>query len=251
MSFGKKNLENSSNINNSIISTTSSKFSEFSFNPEKLVNKIINIKNNNQPKIIENNIHIESNINQNIQNPTDNINDILNSEIIKNMKELNLILKSLPKYNKFDALPDFQTIFQTSTDGDSAKAFHKFCDCEPNIIVVVESKDGRRFGGYTKIGFSSDGEKKKDESAFLFSLDKMKIYKIKAKYKNIFCDPDNGPCFGEKDNLIFKISDNYLSEKSFFRNDNIFYNNMKKDDIFSNEDQEFIVNKLEMIKLLK
>ena len=46
----------------------------------------------------------------------------------------------------------------------------------------------------------------------------MKIYKIKAKYKNIFCDPNNGPCFGEKDNLIFKISDNYLSEKSFFRN---------------------------------
>jgi hypothetical protein len=79
----------------------------------------------------------------------------------------------------------------------------------------------------------------------------MKIYKIKAKYKNIFCDPNNGPCFGEKDNLIFKISDNYLSEKSFFRNDNIFYNNMKKDDIFSNEDQKFIVNKLEMIKLLK
>ena len=149
------------NINNSIISTTSSKFSEFSFNPEKLLNKIINIKNNNQPKIIENNIHIESNINQNIQNPTDNINDILNSEIIKNMKELNLILKSLPKYNKFDELPDFQTIFQTSTDGDSAKAFHKFCDCEPNIIVVVDLKMVGDLGDIQKLDFLLMEKRKK------------------------------------------------------------------------------------------
>ena len=30
-------------------------------------------------------------------------------------------------------------------NGDSAKNFHKFCDGEPNVIVVVETDKGNRF----------------------------------------------------------------------------------------------------------
>ena len=78
----------------------------------------------------------------------------------------------------------------------------------------------------------------------------MKIYKIKKNYRTIFGDPNNGPCYGEKNNLIFKISDNYLSKKSLFNQNIEFFSYINKDNSFNNQDKEFIVNKLEMIKLL-
>lgn len=253
VSFGK-NSSNNNNLNNSMLTTTSAKFSEFSFNPEKLLKKN-NIKNNGgMGSVSQNNNKKYNNINKNNVNINNNtkIEYIINSEIIKNFNELNLIITSLPTFNKFDNYyPKFQIIFQSSLDGDSAKNFHKFCDSEPNIIVLVESKNNNRFGGYTKIGFSSDGEKKYDDSAFLFSFDENRIYRINKKYRNILCEPNIGPCFGDKDNKIFNISDNYLSEKSCFNKSNEFYYGVNQDlDDFTNKNQEFIINKLEIFKIL-
>ena len=262
VSFGKNNYNNNS-LNNSVLTTTSAKYSEFSFNPENLV-KNNNIKNNNnnnninQSKMIDNFISIDLNKKQNKQNDylnninlsNYNIENIINSEILQNMNELKLIIDSLPKLNKFDGCPKFQVIFQSSLDGDSVKNLHKFCDSEPNIIVLIESKNNNRFGGYTKIGFSSDGEKKFDDSAFLFSFDEKRIYRMKKKYKNIICDPNVGPCFGDKDIKIFNISDKYLSEKSYFNKSCEFYVHDRDLDNFNGKKQEFIVNKLEIFKIL-
>ena len=259
MSFGKNALENSNNLNNSMITTTSAKISEFSFNPNKFNN---NINNSGQSRIKENEILIDINKNQNMMNKSfnntnkfqinTNIENILNTEIIKSLDEIQLILTSLPTYNKFDSsLPNFQSIFQSSLDGDSAQTFHKFCDGEPNIIILVETKKGNRFGGYTKIGFSSVGGKKFDDSFFLFSLTQKRIYKIKKKYKYIICDQYAGPCFGDKENQILKISDNYLEEKSYFNKSKEFYFEKDQDkDFLINIEPEFIVNKLEIIKIL-
>ena len=254
VSFGNKDLiNNNNNLNNSMLTTTSGKFSEFSFNPKKLGNKL---NNNIQPKIENNTFIINPDRNNLVQNESFNnlmnskIEDIINSEIITNINEIKLILNNLPNFNKFDNLPEFQALFKSSFDGDSAKDFHKFCDGEPNLIILVESTDGKKFGGYTKIGFSSDGEKKMDEMAFLFSFDEKRIYKIKKKFKCICCDPNLGPCFGNKEEKIFQISDNYLKDKSFFNKSNKFYNenNHKKED--DNIVEDFTVNKLEILKLL-
>ena len=253
VSFGKNNYNNNS-LNNSVLTTTSAKYSEFSFNPEKLV-KNNNIKknnnnnNNNQSKMFENFIPKNDYFN-NININNINIENIINSEILQNMNELKLIIDSLSSFNKYDGYPKFQVIFQSSLDGDSVKNLHKFCDSEPNIIVLIESKDNNRFGGYTKIGFSSDGEKKYDESVFLFSFDEKKIYKMKKKYRNIICDPNVGPCFGDKDIKIFNISDKYLSEKSYFNKSCEFYVHDRDLDNFNGKKQEFIVNKLEIFKIL-
>ena len=258
VSFGNNNLGNSNNLNNSMLTTTSGKFSEFSFNPQKIGNKFNNTNNNIQSKIVENtfvmNINNRNNLFQN--EPYNNlinskIEDKLNSEIVKDINEIKLILNCLPKYSKFSGLPEFQTLFQSSLKGDSAKTFHKFCDSEPNIILLIESKNGKRFGAYTKIGFSADGGKKYDDNAFLFSFDEKRIYKIRKKYKNICCDGNIGPCFGDEENKIFQINDNYLKEKSFFKKSYKFYYdmNLNKGE-FNNEQEEFIVNKLEVIKIL-
>ena len=256
-SFGNNDFDN-----NSVLST-SDKVSVFSFK-NQLMNKNNNIKSNSKPKIIENYIPIELNKNKYINEQKDNYNnicnynfkgksleDLINSSIIKSINELYLIVTSLTNYNKFDVdLPTFQGIFQSALDGDSAQKFHKFCDGEANIIVMIESKDGRRFGGYTKIGFSSDGDNKKDDFAFLFSLDKMKIYKVRKKSKAIYCNSNYGPCFGDKDNKDLQISDNYLSQNSYVGRANGSFLNMSQDYELNQGNKEFQVEKLEIFKII-
>ena len=252
---------NEFDINSSVLST-SDKASVFSFK-NQFINKNNNTQNNNEPKIIENYIPIELNKNKYInyqKNKNNNIYNhnfketdlekIITSNIIKNVNEINLILTSLTSYNKFDGLPQFQAIFQSALDGDSAKKFHKFCDGEPNLIVVIESKNGNRFGGYTKKGFSSDGDIKCDNSSFLFSLDKMKIYRVKKNAKAIFCNPDYGPCFGDNDYKGLQINDNYLSQNSYVGKANGLFLYMNQDYELNQGTKEFQVDKLEIFKIL-
>ena len=234
MSFKNKNM----NINetNSLLSI-SENFSEFSFNPQKLQKKNNNFFN--RPLPLPKNFH-----------PIKDLKSIISSEIIKSIEEIELILKSVHNYNKFDDTPTIQAIFQSSSNGDSAQTFHKFCDGEPNVIVVIETNKGNRFGGFTTIGFNSDNEVKKDYYAFLFSFDLMKIYKSKSGKKNIFCKENFGPCFGDKDNKDLMISDKFSSNESFVGKCNGCFLNINQDYEINNGNSNFIVNKLEIFKLL-
>ena len=234
MSFKNKNMI--INETKSLLST-SENFSEFSFNPQKLQKKNNNFFN--RPLPLPKNFH-----------PIKDLKSIISSEIIKSIEEIELILKSVHNYNKFDDTPTIQAIFQSSSNGDSAQTFHKFCDGEPNVIVVIETNKGNRFGGFTTIGFNSDNEVKKDYYAFLFSFDLMKIYKSKSGKKNIFCKENFGPCFGDKDNKDLMISDNFTSNESFVGKCNGCFLNMNQDYEINNGNSNFIVNKLEIFKLL-
>ena len=228
------------NDKESVIST-SDHYSEFSFNPQK---KPKNIKPKSQNPNIPKNPQIKNN------KPPNDIKNIINSDILKTFKELELIIQALPNYNKFDDLPIIQAIFQSSLNGDSAKNFHKFCDGEPNIIVLIETRKGCRFGGFTNIGFNSDNEVKKDLKSFLFSFDEMKIYKNKKTKNAIYCGENNGPCFGDKDIKDIFIEDNYFNKNSYVGKANGCFFNMNKDFELNGGEQLFIVNKLEVFKLL-
>ncbi len=123
----------------------------------------------------------------------DKNNLIRESNIIYNEKEVSLI------NNEIDCPPTkvkkYKLIFQASKDGDSALSFHSICDKISNIIVLVETKQGKRFGGYTSVKFGGTSHLKKDNKAFLFSLDNQKIYKINSDKYAIYCYPNSGPCF--------------------------------------------------------
>ena len=215
------------NINDSeSVVSTSEHYSEFSFNPQKRKNDLIDKQKINQ-----------------IQKSIRDFKSIINSDILKSFEELELIIKSIPNYNKFDDIPTIQTIFQSSLNGDSSKNFHKFCDGEPNVIVLIETDKGNRFGGFTSIGFNSDGENKKDFYAFLFSFDLMKIYKNKKGRKAIVCKENSGPWFGDKDNKDLQINDNYLRVDSFVGKASGCFSNMNIDFEINKGNSNFIINK--------
>jgi len=94
---------------------------------------------------------------------------------------------------------ELRKIYQASIDGDGAINFHSRCDNIPNTLVLIQSKGNRRFGGFVSETWeSSDSEKAKDDKkAFLFSLDKQKIYSYNNNGKAIINQKDFGPNFIE------------------------------------------------------
>lgn len=127
------------------------------------------------------------------QSEFDKNNLVRESSIIYNEEEASLINNEIecpPKKFKL-----FKLIFRASEDGDSATTFHSICDKISNIIVLIETKQGKRFGGYTSVKFGGTAHLKKDNKAFLFSLDHKKIFKINSDKYAIYCYPNSGPCF--------------------------------------------------------
>ena len=74
---------------------------------------------------------------------------------------------------------------------------------------MIKTKNGKKIGGYTSIGFSNINQSILDDTAFIFSIDKREIYpNIKGKtaidsYQHL------GPTFSGDS---IKIYDNFLKE---------------------------------------
>ena len=112
--------------------------------------------------------------------------------IIRENSELEMIVNKINKYNRPIKI---DLIYKASTDTDTAKAFHDNCDSAKNTIVLVETVNGKRFGGYTSKSWDGDCIDKKDPNAFIFSLDKMETYGVILEKDAIGCYPDFGPVF--------------------------------------------------------
>ena len=91
-------------------------------------------------------------------------------------------------------------LLNSNKDGDTIKIFsEKIKDKSPTLVIIM-SKEGYKFGGYTNQKWTKN-VRNKDNNAFVFSLDKKKKYKIlKAEKSTYFCD--SYWLFGYSDNAI-------------------------------------------------
>ena len=113
-------------------------------------------------------------------------------DIIQDTSELELITKKINKKNQKLTL---NLLYKATADSDKAAAFHAKCDEAKSSIVLIETDKGKRFGGFTTCSWAGDCEEKKDEEAFVFSLDKMKTYDNIPGEDAIGCYPKFGPIF--------------------------------------------------------
>ena len=118
--------------------------------------------------------------------------EIIKGDIIQNAKELEILSRKISKNNKKIS---FNLIYKASIDGDKAEIFHKKCDGAKSTLVLVKSSNDKRFGGYTSCDWKGNNIEKKDDDAFVFSLDKRKIYDIIPEELAIGCYPRYGPVF--------------------------------------------------------
>ena len=170
-----------------------------------------------------------------ILNPKNNIINKLkigNKSVIMKEDEFDLIHSAIKeRLNK--EVKELIKLYQATVDGGDVGEFHSRCDNIPNTLVLIKSAGNRRFGGFTTAKWSSSSsEYKEDPNAFLFSLDKQKIYSHKNNGKAIYASSSYGPLFG---NYEIYISGNCIKEKKLSTNANkiSFYNNNGDKDALS------------------
>ena len=101
--------------------------------------------------------------------------EVVKGDIIQDVKELELLSRKISRNKSKIKL---NLLYKATIDGDRAEVFHKKCDGAKSSLVLVKSANGKRFGGFTSCNWQGNSIEKKDENAFIFSLDKMKIYDI-------------------------------------------------------------------------
>ena len=89
----------------------------------------------------------------------------------------------------------FSLVYKATMHDDKASTFHEKCDDNQMSLVLVETDKGVRFGGFTTKNWKGHCEKKIDNDAFVFSVDKNKIYEIIPNEPAIGCYPKFGPVF--------------------------------------------------------
>ena len=148
----------------------------------------------------------------------------IGSQIIK-YNEFNFIesaiKKTLGKKVKF-----YNLIYRGSRNGFRAEDFHEKCDGKKNTIVVVQARNGRRFGGFTEAKWDKSNGYKSSSTGFLFSLDNKEVYYNKKNEYDIYCYSNKGPTFGGGHDLF--IDDNCNKDNESFDNSNHSYDTYGK-----------------------
>ena len=175
------------------------------------------------------------------------------THIIEERKQIDLILNkiklSFKESNK--KFINLKLIYSAVEDGDSAEDFHKKCDGHAPIIIFIKTDKDVIFGGYTEVPFFSSKKKKgnKDDNAFIFSIDKMKIFEVE-KGTIATCSLKNyGPVFyGYEHENIF-LMDDFFSDRGNVARKGDRYKTTEDFEI-NNGEENFYVKELEVYQVL-
>ena len=228
---------------------------------EDMVNKLIE-ENNELRKSAEENEYLKKQIEElkiKIQNTNTNTNnnndqeaprpeedeDEEKGEIIHDMKELELITDKINKGNSNQKII-INLLYKASVDGDKASIFHEKCDQAKSTIVLVETLNGKRFGGFTTCSWSGNCEDKNDPQAFIFSLDKMETYDNIPGDEAIGCYPKFGPIFL---GCQIKIFDNAFSKGGTTFEKELNFNT-KEDYELTGGDRVFQIKEIEVYEVV-
>ena len=115
----------------------------------------------------------------------------MDSDLILSSENKEWLLSQLPQ-----KVVTLTLLFRGSTHGWSPDKFHQLCDDKGPTITIMKSKAARVFGGFTQLSWGGNSGWKKDEKAFIYSIDRKQIYRVDKAEKAIHCDSDRGPNFG-------------------------------------------------------
>ena len=164
--------------------------------------------------------------------------------IIKNEGELALITQRIQTYLNKDIY--YNLLLYSKIDGDKATTFHQKCDKAKRSLILIMDNEGNRFGGFTMRSWNGKNIQKKDEKAFVFSVDKNKIYPIIPDEVAIGCYPNFGPIFfgcqiRVFDNFFIKGGSTYLKGLNY---------QTEEDYELTNGNQIFGIKELEVYEVI-
>ena len=218
-----KKLENENKeLNNKITKLSSSQQI-----PQINAKKIIQKSNTNYYRTLENQNQENQSSFYNRTNPNiNNINiskDSINSRIV-NYEDIIFIQNRIKEINPRIKDVYFSLVYRATEDGDKAVNFHNKCDKIGPNIVLIKTKKGFIFGGFTfrnwehlprdiDVNRPNLGSASRDANAFGFNINNQKIYNNERPNEfAIWCNRNFGPTF--KNNL-FQIFDSCLKKGGY------------------------------------
>ena len=127
-------------------------------------------------------------------------------DIIREQDEIDIVINKIAE--KYPG-STYRLLYKGTRDGDGANEFHSKCDEAEKTLVIVEDNYGNRFGGFTTQDWGGQYLQKKDDEAFIFSVDKNKVYDVIPNQNAIGCYPNFGPVFF---GCQIRIYDNFFSK---------------------------------------
>ena len=162
------------------------------------------------------------------------------SDIITDIKELDVINKKLLRQNKRTV---YTLIYKATRDGDKSEIFHTMCDSYQNTVVLIKTSKGRIFGGFTHEKWEGEDINKIDNRAFLFSVDRQKVYTVQKNEEAIGCYKLNGPDFC---GWQIVVHDNFLSNKQCYTGEKGVNFNTEEDYELNGGEKYFGIDELEV-----
>ena len=224
--------------------------------------KIENVNQNNEEENLENNEIIEDNENevkegdeQNNEEEND-IEQLFKTEdgliifrngilrgIIHSYSEIDEIISKIQ--DKLLKGAKFNLIYRAFNDGDKARTFHEKCDNHQMTLVLIETSEGVRFGGFTRKTWDGKNIKKIDNDAFVFSIETGKCFDVTKNEFAIGCYPKFGPVFF---GCQIRIYDEFFTKGGTTCLKGLNYNT-KKDYELNNGIRSFIVKDIEVYEI--
>ena len=137
-------------------------------------------------------------------------------------------------------------LYRASISGDRSDAFHNRCDFFDCTLVIIETIQGNRFGGFTTRNWNGNLVRKMDPNAFVYSIDRKKTYNVKPNELATGCYPNCGPVFL---GCQIRVLDHFFSVQSTtcLRGLNYYTN---EDYEINNNEQTFIIKDMEVYEVM-
>ena len=181
----------------------------------------------------------------NMQNKNSELGEETIDSLIISEKE---DIKLLKNWISNDKNLELKLIYRATRDGDTEKDFHKKCDNIYPTISILKTPKGYIFGGYTTILFNNPNNRDidlKDESAFVFSLNRKKKFVTQDKKVSICLRPGYLIVFGNGSNSI-QIENNALKSEGHWSNPSGSYGS----NLNLTENKNFSIQEFEIFQVI-
>ena len=139
----------------------------------------------------------------------------------------------------------FNIVYKATELGDKARIFHQMCDGLYSSLVIIKTNKGVKFGGFTTKNWSGLNIKKNDNHAFVFSIDKNKIYNVYLNEFAIGGYPKFGPVFF---GCQIRVYDNFFSQGGTTCLKGYNYATTQDFEL-NNGEQKFLINVIEVYSI--
>ena len=102
-------------------------------------------------------------------------NILVNSNIFQKKEDIQLLLNNISNIPK-----NLKLLYNSKIEGENVEKLIDTYTDKNDLIILVKTDNSKRFGGYAHECFKKNNFSKSDKKAFLFNLDKKKIYRSRG-----------------------------------------------------------------------